>query len=220
MKGKTKEQKLIVRPESKLEVKEVLDEVRNFLGVGSTIIIPQNMVYKDTYFDDDECSLLEQGGSLKIREGVINLGTKEKYLVMRVRTKNPKKLKIAPWDEVEVESIGDIRKFSDNFQPLKGLFPEFDFTKINQEPILICTTVRSQYQVVVDETSTIKLLFDHVEYESKGKKAADYLLKIRSAYQDKSMTDALYKHLAKKFSEYEFNYSSRYERALEKLNSI
>lgn len=212
------EKKLALKVGETIHSMDVFDEVRKILG-SDVIAIPKNVIYRDTYYDDSELSLFKQGGSLKLREGVLDPRNIEKSLIMRARTQYPTKVSVTPWDIAEVTALQNVKEFADTFKPLKGLFPTFNFDKINKNPVLVCTTIRTEYVLILDENKTIKLLFDHINYEKDDQYADDYVLKIRSKTVKSETIETIYCKLLEKFEQYEMIRTSRYERALEKLSA-
>lgn len=217
MDGRRKERKLIVKENQKIVFTDVLEAIRCILKVDlDSISTAMNFYYSDTYYDDNEFTLLNQGGSLKIREGVFpdTCYSHSSKLVMRMKTTNPQKLKYTEWDEVEetFQKI-NVKKFADTFLAIKGFFPKFDFDKIVEEPVLKCNTSRTQYKI-----EDLTIMFDHVEYEAHGKIASDDLLKIRGKCISKVEADKLFEALLKMFPQYELIEASRYERALQRLS--
>ena len=228
MDGKKREPKLICSNGATMFAKEMLIEVRKILEPFSPTEFenpPIISYYRDTYYDDIEASLYKSGGSLKIRIGVNGAGINERTLVMRTKTQNVTKLKSSIlWDEVELP-VNTLKKVSleEKLEPLKAFFPYFDFQKINPKSVLICETSRSLYKIDIqkdDEEISISFLFDHIKYEKDGKIANDSLLKIRGKKISELLLNLLYQGLMEKFPEYYLDESSRYERALNKLQEV
>lgn len=225
MEGKKREQKLILKEGRTIVPKDVINEIREILKDFSPMQPhehPINVYYKDTYYDDAEASLYKSGGSLKVRQGVNEFGFNEKILVMRTKTQNPTKLKYSIfWDEMELP-VRNQQKTSlqESIQPLKAIFTNFNFEKLKEEPVLICDTYRVLYKLEIikdGEPVTISFLFDHIKYERDGKEAEDTLLKIRGRTVGRKLREYIYLGVLEKFPEYTLVESSRYERALEKL---
>lgn len=220
MEGRRKEAKLIVKDGENAVFEKVVEEIRNMLkNENDSISTAENFFYTDTYYDDEESTLLKQGGSLKVRDGVFPgpYTSRSQMLVMRTRTTNPKKLEYTEWDEVEEPFYKTGREnFADKFSAIRGLFPDFDFDKILEAPVLQCKTSRIQYQIIKNG-EPLTLMLDHVEYVVEGLTASDELIKIRTKSLEKAEIMKVYEALMQKFSQYELIEDSRYERALEKL---
>ncbi|MCX4302624.1 MAG: hypothetical protein K1W33_02395 [Clostridia bacterium] len=216
MEGKRKEKKLIINNLVEPRKTCLMDEIKRIVEVISN---PSNMFCRDTYYDDENDTLLNQGGSLKIREKV--QGSRKKTLIMRTKTAVPQKIKYSLWDEVEIPVIRleQGEKFIEIFSPLKAFFPQFDFSSISLTPVLICSTSRLQYDVI-KSGERITLMLDHIDYEAGGRKAEDNLLKIRGySIKAEPIIKEIYQFLLEQFPECELINLSRYERALERLNA-
>lgn len=228
MDGKKREQKLIIKDGATMSPKEIMREVRELLeeyASNTQDEQPISLYYKDTYYDDYDESLYKSGGSLKVRYGVNKIGSTEKIVVMRTKTKNPKKLKCELfWDEMEIPVIQQKTEDLGNLiEPLKGIFVDFDFSKLKEEPVLICETYRTLFKLDFEKDKvnfSISFLFDHIRYESNGKIAGDSLLKIRGIGPGNSLYEMLYNGIMEKFPEYTLVEGNRYERALEKLSKV
>ena len=92
MEGKRKEKKLIINNLVEPRKTCLMDEIKRIVEVISN---PSNMFCRDTYYDDENDTLLNQGGSLKIREKV--QGSRKKTLIMRTKTAVPQKIKYSLW---------------------------------------------------------------------------------------------------------------------------
>lgn len=228
MEGKKREQKLILKDGATMSPKEVMGEIRQIVKEFSPIERdehPVHLYYKDTYYDDESESLYKSGGSLKVRFGVNEIGTTEKNIVMRTKTKNPTKLKCELyWDEMEIPvKCKKTEVLQEIIEPMKGIFVNFDFSKLKEEPVLICETYRALFKLEFEkdkEIFTMSFLFDHIRYESDGKIAEDTLLKIRSRGFGNALSNLVYQGVMKKFPEYSLIEGNRYERALEKLAQV
>lgn len=126
MEGRRKEAKLIVKDGENAVFEKVVEEIRNMLkNENDSISTAENFFYTDTYYDDEESTLLKQGGSLKVRDGVFPgpYTSRSQMLVMRTRTTNPKKLEYTEWDEVEEPFTKQEEKILQiNFQRLEDFF--------------------------------------------------------------------------------------------------
>lgn len=207
MEGKKKEKKLIIND---VPVKNRSDIIG--LLERSMVLMngPKNVFCRDSYYDDENESLFNQGGSLKIREQVTE--SVRKTVIMRTKTSYPQKMKFSMWDEAEVPVNLHLSKASEVFENLKSFFPNFDFSTINSEPVLICSTVRSIYQF----QSNITIFIDHVDYEAYPRVVGDDLIKVRA--DSTRLQDSIFRHLMEHLPGSELIECSRYERAVERLN--
>lgn len=225
MHGK-KEKKLVVK-EGKIEKIRIIAEILKTLDLldytddellKKTMRTSINLYYKDSYYDDENSSLLKSGGSLKLREEVNNTGSKKQTFIMRMRTSNPQKLKVSgQWEEAGINTIcrRDI-DFYESLNCLKACFKDFDFSKIKSKAVLVCSTIRAEYTIIW-KGAVISVLIDHIDYESEGAKASDDLVKIRTTSNIETIVESIYDDLRENFNNLELLDQSRYERALNKL---
>lgn len=222
MEGRKKEEKLMLKNGFEMDLDEIINEICNFFNLEPNINRRsfKNTLHTDTYYDDAQKSLLKSGGSLKLRDGIDSIGRRNQVLIMRRRTKNPKKIKLKMyWEEAGVAvRYREDEDFTKILSALKGCFLDFDFSQILPDKILSCQTRRTAYRIEIEEDKSIVVLFDRLLYKSRGKEATDSLVKLRTA--SKVELTPLYQHLFEKFSDkYELMEKSRYERALDKLAS-
>ena len=219
MEGRKKEKKLMLKSGCIMYLDEIIQEIYNFFQLEESIDRKRfkNSLYTDTYYDDEENSLLKSGGSLKLRDSVDNIGMRKQTFIMRRKTSNPKKIKLEMlWEEAGVTTQykeGD--DFFKALSALKGCFYDFDFSTIIPVKILTCQTSRTEYRIQLNDEYLV-VLFDRIIYTSDQNTANDSLVKLRTVGNVELMP--LYEHLKKCFSDkYELVDMSRYERALYKL---
>ena len=66
-----------------MSLDEIIQEIYNFFQLKESIDRKRfkNSLYTDTYYDDEENSLLKSGGSLKLRDSVDNIGIRKQTFI-------------------------------------------------------------------------------------------------------------------------------------------
>lgn len=234
MKGKKKERKLILKEGSAIKSFKIAEWANENISDQDNDF-PRSILnshHTDTYFDDSKGTLFAEGGSLKIRDSVDMSGRKQRILVMRRKSYNTnlrKKARIEyeplyysnenveEFEEVEIPTTFSGKSVVEIMKPLSSFF-EFDFSTLSNNPVLICKTYRREF-VLSRGNERVKMLLDNIEYMSGELTASDDIIKFKYYERSKKFADDIFETLYGEFRDFvESYYSSRYERALEKLN--
>lgn len=177
--------------------------------------------YIDTYYDTADRELRKNGESLKLRRGSDLGGRNVSMAIMRRATKYPQKREVSPWDEAEA-SLKKLNLETAK-SAMKSFFDEFDFDKLEPEPVLICNTHRTAFRVRIShngcEEMCFSIYFDNIRYSRGLLEKQDTIIKINAKFGVPEVVEHVFKKLEEKYQQYEMIYMSRYERALEVLKN-